>query len=297
MPESHSVAQLTATSEPEELWTTLEGVRMRYLRAGTGDPLVLLHGLLGYSFSWRFNIAALARHWTVYAVDMPGAGFSERSKALDCSFRGSAQRLLSFASNLGLDCFDLLATSHGGAVAMLAAAIASQSPAKRVRSLILVAPVNPWSAHGRQLAPFLTAPLLSRVLGWCIPHMGFANGSVVRRLYGDVRRMAPGTVEGYSKPYAALGSFDYVFRILRTWNRDLDELQRSLPAIADIPTLLVWGTRDAAVDPKSAHSLARHLRHCELVEFSGVGHLPYEEVPQEFNAAVIKFLNSSTSAT
>jgi pimeloyl-ACP methyl ester carboxylesterase len=254
--------------------------------------MILLHGLLGYSFSWRFNIPGFARHRTVYAVDMPGAGFSERPKTLDYSFRGLAGRLLAFASNLGLDCFDLLATSHGGAVAMLAAAVANQSPTQCIRRLILVAPVNPWSAHGRELAPFLTTPLVSGLLGLCMPHMHFANGAIVRRLYGDTRRISPGTVEGYSKPYVTTGSFDYVFDILRTWNHDLDELERSLAAIADIPTLLIWGTRDAAVDPNSARVLARHLGHCELIELPGVGHLPYEEVPEEFNAAVIKFLDS-----
>lgn len=296
MPDNYAAPPLTVGSEPEERWTSVEGVRMRYLHAGSGPPLILLHGLLGYSFSWRFNISALAQQRTVYAVDMPGAGYSERSKTLDYSFRGSAKRLLAFADNLGLDRFDLLATSHGGAVAMLAAAIAKQEPVQRMRRLILVAPVNPWSAHGRELAPFLAIPLVSGLLSWCMPHMRFANGTIVRRLYGDARRISPGTVEGYSKPYSTSGSFDYVFDILRTWNRDLNDLEKSIPAIAGIPVLLIWGTRDAAVDPNSACILARHLR-CELLEFPGAGHLPYEEVPQQFNAAVMKFLNSSTASS
>lgn len=293
MTNGNLVTQVTVSTGAEECWATVDGLRTRYLRAGSGSPVILLHGLLGYSFSWRFNIPALAQHRTVYAIDMPGAGFSERSKTLDCSFHGEAARLLRFAANVGLDSFDLLATSHGGAVAMLAAAISNQQPDQRVRSLILVAPVNPWSAHGRELAPFLTAPLCRRLLCWCIPHLSFANGAIVRRLYGDSRRISPDTVEGYSKPYLKSGSFDYIFNILRSWNRDLDELERSLAKIADIPTLLIWGTRDAAVDPNSARILARHLHNSELIELPGVGHLPYEEVPEHFNAAVIRFLDSS----
>lgn len=294
MPDNYSASPLTFSSEPEERWTSVEGVRMRYLYAGSGPPLILLHGLLGYSFSWRFNIPAFAEQRTVYAVDMPGAGYSERPKALDYSFRASAKRLLMFAHNLGLDRFDLLATSHGGAVAMLAAAIAKQEPVQRMRSLILVAPVNPWSVHGREFAPFLAAPVVSGVLGWCLPHMRFASGAVVRRLYGDARRISPGTAEGYSEPFVTSGGFDCVFDILRTWNRDLDDLEKSLPAVAGIPALLIWGTRDAAVDCHSARILASHLR-CELIELPGVGHLPYEEVPEQFNVAVIKFLNSLTA--
>jgi pimeloyl-ACP methyl ester carboxylesterase len=292
MPDADTAPRVISPAQPEESWTTVDGVRMRYLRAGSGPPLILLHGLLGYSFSWRFNIPAFARYRTVYAVDMPGAGFSERSANLDCSFRGSALRLLRFAENLGLSSFDLLATSHGGAVAVLAAATANQGDVRRVQRLVLVAPVNPWSAHGRRLAPFLGRPLVSAFLGWCIPYLNFANGVVVRRLYGDPQRISPGTVEGYSKPYSTSGSLDYFFSILRTWNRDLDDLECSLAETADVPVLLIWGSRDAAVDPASARTLSRHFRNCERVEFPGVGHLPYEEVPSDFNTAVIKFLSA-----
>jgi len=282
-------SNIAIQTEPEECWTTVEGLRMRYLRAGSGPPLILLHGLLGYSFSWRFNIGSFAQHRTVYAPDMPGAGFSERSPQLDCSFRGSALRLLQFADNLGLRSVDLLGTSHGGAVAMTATAIANEGGAQRVRSLILVAPANPWSAHGRELAPLLSGPFLSPFVTWALQHCKFTYGTILRRLYGDPRRISPGTLEGYSRPYLRPGSFRYVMQILCTWNRNLDELERSIPAI-NVPVLLIWGSRDTAVFPDSAPILARRLRNCELLVFSGVGHLPYEEVPEEFNRAVIKFL-------
>ena len=54
----------SSTSVPpgvEELFATVDGCRVRYLRSGSGPALVLLHGLLGYSFSWRFTIPALAQ--------------------------------------------------------------------------------------------------------------------------------------------------------------------------------------------------------------------------------------------
>ena len=290
---SDSGPQTPATREFEECWTSVEGLRMRYLRSGSGPPLILLHGLLGYSFSWRFNIPAFAPHRTVYAPDMPGAGFSERSAKLDCSFRGSALRLLEFADNLGLTSFELLGTSHGGAVAMTATALLRQRESARVRRLILVAPVNPWSAHGRTLAPFLSVPAMSKLASFSLQHCKFTYGPILRRLYGDPGRIAPGTLEGYSRPYLQPGSFQYPMQILCTWTRDLDELERSLPLIAEIPTLLIWGSRDTAVYPESAPVLARHFRHCQLIEFPGVGHLPYEEVPEQFNTAVIKFLTAT----
>jgi pimeloyl-ACP methyl ester carboxylesterase len=276
------------TSQADECWCPLDGYRMRYLRRGSGPPLMLLHGLLGYSFSWRYTLPVLAERATVYAVDMPGAGFSDRPPNLDCSFRAQADRLLCFADGVGVTSFDLLGTSHGGAVAMMAAAC---SPA-RVRSLILVAPVNPWSAHGRRLAPFVSRSLVSTLILRLGPGLRFAHDLALQRLFGDRKRIRPGTLEGYSAPLGIPGAFEYGVGVTRSWNRDLEELESALPRIAHIPTLLIWGSKDAAVDPASTEQLRRRFTDCRIEMFDGVGHLPYEEVPEEFNSAVVGFLSS-----
>src|SRR6266853_5671673 len=157
MEESQAVSTLDpASAGVEECWMDWDGARMRYLRAGSGPALILLHGLLGYSFSWRYTIPALAPYATVYAPDMLGAGFSDRPTGLDHSLGGTARRLLRFIERLGISSFDLLGTSRGGAVAMMAAAESlGESSNQRVRRLVLVAPVNPYSAHGRWLAPLV----------------------------------------------------------------------------------------------------------------------------------------------
>src|ERR1700724_1111278 len=94
-----------APSVVGECWMDMDGARLRYLRAGSGPPVVLLHGLLGYSFSWRYTIPALAPYATVYAPDMLGSGFSDRPPGLDCRMRAVAQRFLSFVEKLGLSRF------------------------------------------------------------------------------------------------------------------------------------------------------------------------------------------------
>src|ERR1700683_4672947 len=94
----------------EECWMDLEGSRMRYLRAGSGPPLILLHGLMAYFFSWRFTLSALAPYATLYAPDLPGAGFSDRPRGIDHSMQATARRVLRFVENLGLSSFDLLGT-------------------------------------------------------------------------------------------------------------------------------------------------------------------------------------------
>ncbi len=275
----------------DECWSELDGHRMRYLRGGSGPPLLLLHGLLGYSFSWRFTLPVLAEKATVYAVDMPGAGFSDRPPSANVGFRAQAARLLRFLDGVGVHSFDLLGTSHGGAIAMRAAALAPE----RVRSLILVAPVNPWSSHGRRLAPFLSSTLVSWLLLRCEPGLGIIHDTLLRRLYGDPRRITPGTLAGYSAAFKIPGTLNYGLGVVRSWNHDLADLESALPRIANIPTLLLWGSKDTAVSPSSAEQLRQVFRHCEVETFDGVGHLPYEEVPDQFNSSVIAFLSKHFS--
>jgi pimeloyl-ACP methyl ester carboxylesterase len=269
----------------------LDGTRVRYLRAGSGPALILLHGLLGYSFSWRYTMPVLAPHATVYAPDMLGAGFSDRPAGLDHSLRATAQRLLRFIKGLGISSFDLLGTSHGGAVAMLAAAeCVGRSSVLRLRRLVLVAPVNPFSAHGRRLAPFAGSSFGSVLFRFGAAHMSFIYPLVHARLYGDRRSIRPGTLEGYTAPLAKPGLFDHALSIVRTWTADLHELEMTLPRLVNVPTLLIWGSKDPAVYASSAVRLQKYFANSKLVVFPGVGHLPYEECPEEFNRALIEFL-------
>jgi pimeloyl-ACP methyl ester carboxylesterase len=270
----------------EEQWVSLDGVRVRYLRSGSGPALVLLHGLLGYSFSWRFAMPALAQQAMVYAADMPGAGFSERPTGLDCCLRASAERLLRFLDAVGLTSCDLLGTSQGGAVAMMAAAIAPQ----RVRRLVLVNPVNPWSAPGKRRARFLSSRTITPLFLRLAPHLRITHSYILRRLYGDPRRILPGTLDGYSAPFSTPDAFANGLGVLRSWDQDLQQLKIMLPLIGHIPTLMVWGSVDRAVAPESAHELLKHFQNCRSVILEGVGHLPYEEVPEEFNRVVGEFL-------
>jgi len=286
-------ARVAAAAGPgvEECWMEIEGARMRYLRSGSGPALILLHGLLGYSFSWRFTMPALAPYATVYALDMLGSGFSDRADTLDFSMRACARRVVRFAEHLRLSFVDLLGTSHGGAVAMMAAEefLAAGSRVK-LNSLVLVAPVNPFSSHGKRLAPFLGTPLGAALFRLTFPRMPFLFPYAHRRMYGDRSHIPPGTLEGYMAPLAIPGLFEHGLRIVRTWTQDLLELETVLPKLAKVPTLLLWGADDPAVYASSARRLAQFFLDTRTIIFPGVGHLPYEECPEEFNRALIEFL-------
>ena len=280
----------SAAPKIEERFADVDGLRMRYLRAGSGPPLILVHGLMGYAFSWRFTLPVLSRCATVYAVDQIGTGFSDRPEKLDCHLRAVASRLLRFLEVLGVSSFDLLGTSHGGAVAMMAASMCQRRTDLRLRKLILVAPVNPWSTHGQTYAPMLGSRIGSALFLRAIGPMSWAYPHLLARLYGDSRRIPPGTLEGYVAPTRLPRSFEYALSIASHWTEDLEALKAVVPTLADIPTLLMWGDKDRAVYVQSAEILRSFFKNCEVVTFPDVGHLAYEEVPDQFNKALLDFL-------
>ncbi len=275
----------------EECWMDFDGARMRYLRTGSGPALILLHGLLGYSFSWRYTMPVLAPYFTVYAPDMLGAGFSDRPSGIGHSVRATAERVLRFVERLGIREFDLLGTSRGGAVAMMAAAeCLRRNSGLRLRRLVLVAPVNPYSSHGRWLAPLAGSGLGSALFRFGVGRMNFLFPYFHARLYSDRDLIPPGALEGYVAPLAKAGLLDHALSIVRTWTEDLRELEMTLPRLVNVPTLMIWGSKDPAVYESSAVRLQKHFANSRLVVFPGIGHLPYEECPEEFNRALIEFL-------
>ena len=275
----------------EERSLEIDGVTWRYLHAGSGPPLVLIHGFMGYSYSWRFNLEPLGQHFSVYAMDFPGCGFSQRPNCSECTLAGEAEGLLRFLRELNIEQADIVGSSRGGGIAIVLAAMAAQrGESHRIKRLVLVSPINPWSSHGKVLTRLLATTLGGLYVVHVQPRMRLISRRYFTALYGDPKRIAPGAFDAYASGMEPAGSFEHLLRILRSWKDDLSLIGDSLREIAGWPTLLLWGSRDRAVYPSSIHQLQRHLKNSALVMFPGAGHMPYEEVPDEFNRVLCDFL-------
>jgi pimeloyl-ACP methyl ester carboxylesterase len=273
-----------------EEWAQVDRCRVPYWHAGHGEPLVLLHGLLGYSFSWRRVIQKFAEHKEVFAPDMPGSGFSDCSPTLECSLHAAAARLRKFLDATGIISCDLLASSYGGTTALMLAA----TEPSRIKRLVLVSPANPWSQIGRKRIRLLRVPLA----GWMFPKVARKwkqlHGIFLRRMYADPAAVTADTYAGYSEPLALGGRIEHAVRTVQTWHADMTELKLSLAKATDIPTLLIWGAHDRAVERASAEPLSRNFRLARIEVMQGAGHLPYEECPEEFVRLVNEFLQVQT---
>jgi pimeloyl-ACP methyl ester carboxylesterase len=312
MPSLRSLARLNGQATPgdattpaaaqipgvEEHRITINNAEWRYLRAGSGPALVLLHGLMGYSWSWRFNLRELAQNFTVYAPDLPGCGFSQRSDSLAGTLASDADGILSLMDSIGVDQFHMLGSSRGGGVALvLAGLLAKHGLLHRLPRMILSAPINPWSSFGQRRVRWLSTGVGRRYVVHVAPRLPSILELYYRKLYGEPSRIAEGSIAGYAAGLLVPRTFHHLARIMTVWHDDLKMVESSLPMLQDLPTLLLWGSRDMAVVPSSNYDLQDRLANSTTLMMEGVGHVPYEEVPAEFNHIVCEFLLRSNPLT
>jgi pimeloyl-ACP methyl ester carboxylesterase len=214
------------------------------------------------------------------------------------SLESDAEALLKLLDKLGIHEFNLLGTSRGGGISIiLAGLLAQRGMQHRLPRMILSAPINPWSKFGQ-----MRVRMLAKGAGrlWTLhlaKHMPFLFEHYFRKLYADVSRIAPGSVEGYEAGLEPPRSFHHLVNIMREWFTGLKKIEEALPSLQHLPTLLLWGDRDRAVYPSSAEELHQRLRNSTALMMPGVGHLPYEEVPSDFNRIVCDFFLRHQPAT
>jgi pimeloyl-ACP methyl ester carboxylesterase len=278
---------LEGPDETREEFLPVAGARMRCLISGQGPSVLLVHGLLGTADAWRTTARRLSGISTVYAPDALGIGGSDRPAELDVSLRASAGRLITLMDLKHIDRADIVGTSHGGAVALMMAAL---YPA-RVRSLTLIAPANPFSDTADPLIRFYTTPLGRWFANYVPTVPGSVQSLALGRMYGDASRIRTGSLDPYIASLRIPGTVGYVLKLLGRWQEDMRDLQAMLPAVRQVPALLLWGDRDRAVSVESGERLAEYFDRVTMVVIPGAGHLPHEELPAVLGGAVNGFLS------
>jgi pimeloyl-ACP methyl ester carboxylesterase len=272
---------------------------MRYLKVEptsgvpTFPPLVLIHGFLAYSFSWRHNLEILARDRVVYAVDLLGAGYSDRPspESVCYDIKDSGERIIAWMDAVGLRGADLLGTSLGGAVAM-AAAIADRQQAKGiVRRLVLVDPASPYMRAGKLRIRFFNTGPGHWAVRWIVANIRKFGPLGLGRMYFDSSKITDATRDGYHVAIAIPGTAEYASAVLKRWYENMGWIRTNIGELRETPTLLLWGMHDLVVPVASSKLLHANLPKSELVLLARAGHLPYEETPEEFNRVLIEYLD------
>jgi pimeloyl-ACP methyl ester esterase len=261
---------------------TADKVVIHYEEAGSGFPLVFVHGWAMSGRVWRFQ-EELANVYRVITMDLRGHGRSSASPGR-CGLMEFAANLSLLFDRLGLSRATIIGWSMGAEVALAVFPVLR----KRLAALILVGGTPRFTAgddypHGlpgeetRGLALRLRRNY-QKTMGEFFRRM-FAEGELTRE---QENRIAREIVMGGRLPdpetaqetLAALAEAD---------------VREVLPTI-DIPVLLIHGSEDSICFPAASKFMVERLPQAQLTVLEGVGHAPFMSRPAEFNELIQNFL-------
>jgi non-heme chloroperoxidase len=264
----------SAPTEPDPRWLTLpNGLTLRYEERGdtTGDPLILLHGYTDSRQSFERLASQLPYRVRTIAIDLRGHGDSDRPGSYD--LREMANDVVRFIEAKRLRRVTLVGHSMGSLVAREAA----RKARSRVAGLVLI---GSGVTFDNEVVRGLQAELNS--LGDAIDRE-FVEGFQRSTLYAPVPAgFLDKVIEASSTVPPAIWR-DVLVQILE-YNDS-----RSLASIR-VPTMLMWGSRDAIVSRTDQEALLSGIPGSYLVEYRDVGHAPHWERPAAVVADLLAFL-------
>jgi pimeloyl-ACP methyl ester carboxylesterase len=268
----------------------VEGSRVRYLRAGRGPAVVLLHGFASSLYTWKDVLPALREGHDVLALDLPGFGGSDQPA--DLSFESYPRVVWALLDRLGIARAHLVGNSMGGALAVVLAATAPS----RVDRLVLI------DAAGFNLAererPFLIRLAGSGPMGALLDHLPVRRllvRAALRQVFHDPALVTRERVEEYAAPLLRPGTPAAIRSLLATLRSHPAAVAELAPRV-QAPTLILWGAHDAWIPPRDADRFARAISGSRTVILEDCGHLPQEERPAEVARLLVEFLDRSPSA-
>lgn len=273
----------------QDLYTTVQGYRTRYWAQGSGEPIVLVHGLGSSAESWLLNVDGLAEHYRVLVPDI--LCFGRTAKPVDTSeysLPRSARFLAGFLESQGVERAHIVGNSMGGIVSLQFAVDFSQMVDRLV--LVDAAGFGPEVHVSMRLQ---SLPLLGEVIAapsrravrmslemasW---RHDFITPELIETFYDVARQSeckAP-FLRALRTGIGLRGVHDHV----------LQPLQKRIPSIS-APTMIMWGRHDQVLPISHLATARRLLPAAHVHVFEDCGHIPQMESPAEFNRLVQEFL-------
>jgi pimeloyl-ACP methyl ester carboxylesterase len=285
-------AQLPRAYTPPELEPAYflydNKIRIYYQDTGRGEPLVLLHGFGETSLTWSFITPELARRHRVIAVDLKGAGYSD--KPADGHYRLADQAAIvrALAKHLGLKRVTLVGHSMGGLVALMAALQWQEAERNPLARLVLLD-----SAGLSTRLPRLISMLRLVVIGPLMLHL--ANPDLLARQvlgknYLDPAQVPEALVQAYADAMRSPGARRAMIAMTRQLIPEDAATLATRYAALTVPVLLVHCVHDRVIPFSQAERLQRALPNARLAPLDGCGHSPQEETPATTVRAILSFL-------
>jgi pimeloyl-ACP methyl ester carboxylesterase len=252
--EADGAAPLPATADQGYL--EHDGAQIWYAAYGSGSPVILLHGGLGHSGNWGYQVPALVGNgYRAVLIDSRGHGRSTRD-ARPFSYELMASDVSAVMDTLELQRASLIGWSDGACTAMV---LASQAPARIAGVFFFACNMDPSGTKEFEFTP---------IIGRCISrHMqDYAQLSATPDQF-EAFSEAVGLMQKTQPNYSA---------------HDLAQIS--------VPVAIVQSEHDEFIKREHAEYLARSIARAELIELRGVSHFAPLQRPEQFNSVMLAFL-------
>jgi len=282
----------------ESHWLNVDGSRIHYVGegpTGAARTLLFVHGNPTWSFHWRRLILRLRGEYRCVAPDHLGCGLSDLQPR-PLALADHINNLGRLVESLDLRRVTLVAQDWGGPIG-LGTLLAARERFERI-VLFNTGAFRPW---------FI--PFRIRICRW--PVVGrlavqganaFSRAALTMTLARRTR-LDPAVAAGYLAAYDSWRRRAAVYQFVRdiplsaahpTWHT-LGRIEDSLPQLADVPSLLVWGERDWCFTPECLDRLVAVWPSAEVHRLRDVGHWVVEDAPEEAEQAIVSFLKRTDS--
>lgn len=261
----------------QALYLDVFGCRLRYIDQGSGDPVVLLHGLGADKSVWEKSIDRLASSNRIVAFDQIGFGESDKP-TIPYSASTFYEFLMASLDQLGIEQTTLVGNSMGAWVALIAAL---RSP-ERVRRLVLVGPAFLYGMP----EGLTTEDLIRRANPASLAEM---EAYLQRIFYNPAFRGIKEVQNSFAK-HLAKGDGHTIRAVCEFLVTGEDAIARNIGSILQ-PTLIVHGRNDGVSPMGGSERLQSELPNAELAVIDECGHWPQIEKSEMFIRILCGFLD------
>jgi len=284
-----------------EVWNhqyaELNGVRLHYVRHGSGKPVFLVHGWPGFWFEWHRNIRALAEHFDVIAPDMRGFAYSDKPDLPpEQGYTDSvmADDLAALVRALGFERVSVVAHDFGAAWTQR---FARKYP-ELVEKLVLFNPPYPGIGGRWFQMPqiFESWYMVFHQQPWADELVASSRAATELYLRHFLRHWSHDSdvfgedeiaefVDAYAQPGAVRGGFNCYRAAFRSAGQPQDTAKIAAP------TLVLWSDRDPILRFEWSDNLGEYFSDHTLKKIEGAGHFMHREQPDVVNREIVGFLS------
>jgi len=250
-------------------------MKLHFRELGEGQPMVILHGLFGFSDNWQTHAKKLAEYYRVILVDLRNHGHSEWSD--DFSYELMAEDLHELFDELDLKKVILLGHSMGGKVAML---FAQMYPEYLEKLIVVDIGVKEYPMHHQHILNGLHALDLSKI-----------------NLRSEAERILTEHIDSDGVRQFLLKNLYWKEKGKLSWRMNIEVLERELPEILGalpekevmLPTLFIRGELSNYILDEDFDEIQSRFPDSELITIPNAGHWVHAEAPDEFIEKVLGF--------